>query len=136
MVLSDGPLCNTTMGVFYMLHFYVNAGSLSIGSQNSGRILLLHEPGSMIGCTCQPSAILPQLVIYLAVPPYTSFFPPPPPPLLIRSLLLTCQKVRHRLVMGEPLGRGTLILGSQTLSFIRPPSRSYTHAHTHTKEDT
>lgn len=41
--------------------------------------------------------------IYLAAPPQS------PSSLLIRSLLPPCQEVRHRLVKGEPLGRGTLL---------------------------
>ncbi len=63
--------------------------------------------------------------IYLAGPHHV---PPLPPPsfLLIRSLRPPCQEVRHRLVKGEPLGRGTLILRSQKLSFIGPPSRLHT----------
>lgn len=90
------------------------SGSTAIGSENSSRIRLLHESGSMIGCTCQPSALSPSRPHLSAV-----------------SLLSLCAASYHLvrkcvIVKGEPLGRSTLILLSQKLS-IRPPSRSQMH---------
>ena len=90
MVLREGSLRNTTMGVFTKLYIDMQntawhhgiqdlkwsysihhtstrmlgnspptRGSVSavVGLRNSSRPLLLHESGSMIGCTCQPLAL-------------------------------------------------------------------------------
>lgn len=73
---------------WYMAHRYLTlvnttlahaqaqgTGAAAIGLER-GRFLLHHRSGSMIGRTCQPSALSPA-VIYLAAAPISTQHPPP-----------------------------------------------------------
>lgn len=132
------------MILFYILYIYLNAGgqhhppphhimtcgTTAIGSKTTA--------GSS-SCTSQEAWLVAHASLQdyhhswyiFSCPPTTTTSHP-----LIRSLLPPSQEVRHRLVKGEPLGRGTPILRRQKVSFISPPSSSQAHTDTHAEDDT
>lgn len=178
MVLNEGSLRNTTMGVYTELYIdmqeadKIQHGIIVFRTLNDPVLYLALLPEYCVttppppsptpqqaldqrrlaritaagssSCTTQEAWLVAHAslqhyhhswYIFSWSSPSHPFLPPPPFPLLIRSVLPPCHEVRHRLVKGEPLGRGTLILRSQKLSFIRAPCKERHLKHNSVMQD-